>query len=234
VSPCRQAACRGFITSTSRGGGGLPCLAGLAPDSQRRHRKRRSAYNAGRRGRCSARDDEAFGRTAREWCRACAVRLDPCSSSDLLARTQGQSGDKRRKGLPEVGFQCCIPNAPALSRTIGRLSPVASRVRAEPQAAPATHFFLASPCDGVVPRRAVRTLGFGKRSGHGAFPHPPERRSLRTTVAPALQPTAPIRAGPAHAAPTSARNATWLILPVVICLSQRLSHACVSMNKFRL
>src|SRR5215472_11137852 len=29
---------------------------------------------------------------------------------------------------------------------------------------------------------------------------------------------------------TSVRNATWLILPVVICLSQRLSHACVSMN----
>jgi hypothetical protein len=28
----------------------------------------------------------------------------------------------------------------------------------------------------------------------------------------------------------SIRNATWLILPVVICLSQRLSHACVSMN----
>jgi hypothetical protein len=32
----------------------------------------------------------------------------------------------------------------------------------------------------------------------------------------------------------SKRIATWLILPVVICLSQRLSHACVSMNKFRL
>lgn len=30
--------------------------------------------------------------------------------------------------------------------------------------------------------------------------------------------------------PTSSMNATWLILPVVICLSQRLSHACVSMN----
>jgi len=25
---------------------------------------------------------------------------------------------------------------------------------------------------------------------------------------------------------------TWLILPVVICLSQRLSHACVSINDF--
>lgn len=31
----------------------------------------------------------------------------------------------------------------------------------------------------------------------------------------------------ATASPT---DATWLILPVVICLSQRLSHACVSMN----
>lgn len=28
----------------------------------------------------------------------------------------------------------------------------------------------------------------------------------------------------------TARIATWLILPVVICLSQRLSHACVSIN----
>ena len=27
---------------------------------------------------------------------------------------------------------------------------------------------------------------------------------------------------------------TWLILPVVICLSQRLSHACLSVNKFSL
>ena len=26
------------------------------------------------------------------------------------------------------------------------------------------------------------------------------------------------------------RVATWLILPVVICLSQRLSHACLSIN----
>src|SRR4051812_30324094 len=27
-------------------------------------------------------------------------------------------------------------------------------------------------------------------------------------------------------------NVTWLILPVVICLSQRLSHACLSINVF--
>ena len=30
----------------------------------------------------------------------------------------------------------------------------------------------------------------------------------------------------------SRKAATWLILPVVICLSQRLSHACLSMNCF--
>lgn len=29
-----------------------------------------------------------------------------------------------------------------------------------------------------------------------------------------------------------AKTATWLILPVVICLSQRLSHACLSINCF--
>ena len=31
---------------------------------------------------------------------------------------------------------------------------------------------------------------------------------------------------------TKEGKVTWLILPVVICLSQRLSHACVSINSF--
>jgi hypothetical protein len=47
-----------------------------------------------------------------------------------------------------------------------------------------------------------------------------------------------LRAGPARAAfgllPRVPGNrndrATWLILPVVICLSQRLSHACLSIR----
>jgi hypothetical protein len=33
------------------------------------------------------------------------------------------------------------------------------------------------------------------------------------------------------AAKADRKIATWLILPVVICLSQRLSHACLSINK---
>ncbi|KAG8611663.1 hypothetical protein MANES_S054416v8 [Manihot esculenta] len=49
----------------------------------------------------------------------------------------------------------------------------------------------------------------------------------RTTGAPVSNPR---HAGASVRATTSRRNATWLILPVVICLSQRLSHACVSMN----
>ena len=32
--------------------------------------------------------------------------------------------------------------------------------------------------------------------------------------------------------PDNWKVVTWLILPVVICLSQRLSHACLSINKF--
>ena len=41
----------------------------------------------------------------------------------------------------------------------------------------------------------------------------------------------PGAAGARRPAPARRRGrATWLILPVVICLSQRLSHACASMN----
>lgn len=32
--------------------------------------------------------------------------------------------------------------------------------------------------------------------------------------------------------PSADKEVTWLILPVVICLSQRLSHACLSINNF--
>jgi hypothetical protein len=35
-----------------------------------------------------------------------------------------------------------------------------------------------------------------------------------------------------HALVLASMIATWLILPVVICLSQRLSHACLSINCF--
>lgn len=98
------------------------------------------------------------------------------------------------------------------------------------KAALASHASLASSCDVVVRERrsgfsdAVDAAGMGPSSA----PICPVRCSLQTTVALALNPSAPSRPGRAHATPASMRNATWLILPVVICLSQRLSHACLS------
>ena len=53
--------------------------------------------------------------------------------------------------------------------------------------------------------------------------------STRTTAVPVSSPRPNGPSGVVRAS-ASRRNATWLILPVVICLSQRLSHACVSMN----
>lgn len=79
------------------------------------------------------------------------------------------------------------------------------------------------------PRFHARTEGFGKccgpRTGARVAPFCPtfQKRPNDARRRARLRPRAPM----------SARKATWLILPVVICLSQRLSHASVSMNEFR-
>ncbi|KAF3614744.1 hypothetical protein FXO37_35829 [Capsicum annuum] len=91
---------------------------------------------AGRWGRCWACIDGEFGRTTRDLSSACAVRLSPCSSSDVLTRLPSQSRGKRNAGLLEVDFLCCIPNAQALSSFIDRLSPLAFRVRGESKGRP--------------------------------------------------------------------------------------------------
>ena len=40
------------------------------------------------------------------------------------------------------------------------------------------------------------------------------------------------RAGPTYFGDGLSKIVTWLILPVVICLSQRLSHACLSISNY--
>jgi hypothetical protein len=117
------------------------------------------------------------------------------------------------------------------------LRPSRSVRGANPKAAPASRAFLAPTCEGAVREQRLGLSDAVNPAGTGPPTAPicPQRCSLRTTAAPRLGPgRAPPGAGWAHAEPASLRNATWLILPVVICLSQRLSHACVSMNKFRL
>ncbi|MCE5167137.1 hypothetical protein HAX54_039290, partial [Datura stramonium] len=89
----------------------------------------------------------AFIRTTREWCSACAVRLDPCLRSDVLTRMPSQSWGRRKLGLHKICFLCFLPNTQALLCTIGFLSPLAHLVRAEPKAALVSHVFLASSCD---------------------------------------------------------------------------------------
>ncbi|MCD7470790.1 hypothetical protein HAX54_010909 [Datura stramonium] len=50
-------------------------------------------------GLCLACAVGAFVRTTREWCSACAVRLDPFLSSDILTRMPSQSWGKRKLGF---------------------------------------------------------------------------------------------------------------------------------------
>lgn len=83
----------------------------------------------------------------------------------------------------------------------------------------------ALPCNNVP--RYSQTLGMQKMLRYGVFDlYLPKKSALHAPFERHLA---------SHGCftscdPKSVRNATWLILPVVICLSQRLSHACVSMN----
>ena len=132
--PCMSRACLHLLCSPHRAG--YRVKRDLLQALQRPHGQQRTASLAGRWGRCWARIDGAFGRTARELCSARAVRLDPCSSSDVLTRLPSQSRGKRNVGLLEVGFLCCIPNAQALSSFIDRPSPLAFRARGESKGRP--------------------------------------------------------------------------------------------------
>lgn len=94
----------------------------------------------------------------------------------------------------------------------------------------------------IGPRGFASARGHGRQCWLGAFAAPaprsvgslgrPQRDDRRARRPPTPRQTASV--GRAQRARRRGGRATWLILPVVICLSQRLSHACVSMNYFRL
>ncbi|KAK4360132.1 hypothetical protein RND71_019084 [Anisodus tanguticus] len=166
-----RSAWSGFSTSPPPPGG-LSCLAGLALDSQRRHWQRRLACDAGRRFARAARGDGAFGRTAREWCSACVVRLDPAAQPPP-PRVPFQSWGERRSGSLEVGFLCCIPDGITTYKRspFGPRAPCAGRTGSRPRVPRLRR----SAVRWRGPRVAVRTLGFGRRSGHGGLHGLPER-----------------------------------------------------------
>ena len=71
----------------------------------------------------------------------------------------------------------------------------------------------------------ARTPGGCPRAGRGRASHVarPSRSTARRLGAPRVPP-------PTSGGRGRSTVATWLILPVVICLSQRLSHACLSIS----
>ena len=166
----------------------------------------------------------------------CIRRQAPCFGIELSARTPLHRRVEIRLAR-RLGF--CFGYL--LRRN------VASRRPFPPPAGPAggrtTSWRCSCPGRAALVAAQFRSSGFRStsrmRNAEGAVGLDDLRPSDRSLVARRVRPSRPLRAvdrggRPSRAAPTSGRNATWLILPVVICLSQRLSHACVSMNKFRL
>ncbi|KAL0293682.1 UNVERIFIED_CONTAM: hypothetical protein Sradi_6923500 [Sesamum radiatum] len=157
--------------------------------------------------------------------------LDPCSGSDNVPCKPPQSSAQARCRLGRGRF-------PVLhTHREGILMSRTSRLRLAPR-----------PSLGVAARGGPRSTRCVPRPAHartcsGCWPtaSSPDLSDAEHTVG--MRPSASVRpekqafyascerrpppswARPMRAA-GSVRNATWLILPVVICLSQRLSHAC--------
>ena len=142
--------------------------------------------------------------------------------------------------------------SPRLAR--GRSSGVSSEASPESRSAGACPGGSPAPSDGmrVRPRLCARGLAgtFARPGGTAARLEGTRALPLRGSPRGSATPAAELRLRPFAAGPASRRSglaaseasfgarpasepttiATWLILPVVICLSQRLSHACLSMR----
>ncbi|KAL2237608.1 UNVERIFIED_CONTAM: hypothetical protein Sindi_0952500 [Sesamum indicum] len=169
------------------------------------------------------------GRVSGDW-RVWACWI-PARAATTSPASRFSRRPKRAPALAAVGFLCCIPIAkafhcperpvfrPALhpsGRGAGWTSrrPLCPTSRARPHVP-------GSLAHCVV----ARSLGCGTHGGYEASASvcPESKRSAASCE----RRPPPFWARPMRAA-GSVRNATWLILPVVICLSQRLSHACGS------
>ena len=177
-------------------------------------------------------------------------RQAPCSCTELLEGRPLQSFPKRSCCL-EVSFDilCCLPTKRNCWFWFSPSALCPSGCAVDARRVPCSR--RASRSDAWPPR--AQTLGRLALRRLAASAHEVSARSLRCGMLRMDVRSRP-RSSKLHAssldandrrtrlgrprpregrvmrAPVSGRNATWLILPVVICLSQRLSHACVSMN----
>ena len=158
-----------------------------------------------------------FERPSTEGYRACLTVLSrPRISRDatgLPPRSLWWHGSRRRGSPPKVGsVSLSLPGGPAAFATPG-VARSMSRPRTASDRLPSFRAFdgvgFPCPCRASPPGddgrgRVCALLFYTPAAGRGAARGPPQ------------------------SALASADAATWLILPVVICLSQRLSHACPS------
>nr|TKR98223.1 hypothetical protein D5086_0000205290 [Populus alba] len=158
--------------------------------------------------------------------RACAPELSACCPHHSQPKALGALRAR-------AGFLCCVTHFGGILNV--KLSLSAARPprgrRGEPSSGARVPVRAESP---NWPNARVGSC-FRMRNAMPARGPPPCRPSrssrscsIRTTSSPS-RPLVSSASGIVRVV-VSPRNATWLILPVVICLSQRLSHACVSMN----
>ncbi|KAI9070559.1 hypothetical protein K1719_047473 [Acacia pycnantha] len=184
----------------------LPCFHLLAAQGARgvwMPRRRREGRNA----------------WACEWCLDRPCRLAPCPS------TERSAGDPRRSRevawFPIGRFLCCLPLQGKSSRLDVSLHPAPSKGRGRTAEHPPRS---SEPPRSRGPRGRAMLSDPANAVGEDSRPGPKRSSDVVHDVR-SRPPTAPAARGRGAASP---RNATWLILPVVICLSQRLSHACGS------
>ncbi|KAK6771652.1 hypothetical protein RDI58_031109 [Solanum bulbocastanum] len=171
---------------------------GIASALQGRHRRRGTACHAGRRGGCRACIDEAIHVRRMSGIGLARLGWIPASSSDVLTRIAVSVADQAQSRLvgrryPVLHTQCA--GITRVHRSAFR--PPALDARGEPRSRSRAPRLPRSVVRGRGPRAAAGILGFGRRSGHGAFTGsylPSNECSLRTTAALALAPSAPFRA----------------------------------------
>ncbi|KAL2246338.1 UNVERIFIED_CONTAM: hypothetical protein Sindi_2902000 [Sesamum indicum] len=168
------------------------------------------------------------GRVSGDW-RVWACWI-PARAATTSPASRFSRRPKRAPALAAVGFLCCIlivkafhcPERPVFAlrctprgRGVGWTSrrPLCPTYRARPHVP-------GSLAHCVV----ARSLGCGTHGGYEGLGLCLPRKQAFSASCERRPP--PFWARPMRAA-ESVRNATWLILPVVICLSQRLSHACL-------
>ena len=131
----------------------------------------------------------------------------------------------------EVGFLCCVPTSVEFECEAVPLRRAPSQGRgASLAAAPVFQSSGLPPNWPACDRSCFQMQNAMPARGPPSLRPPISSRScpIRTTSSPVSAPRL-IDVGD-RAGRGVTKNATWLILLVVICLSQRLSHACVSMN----